>query len=110
MDVQLRWRQRTFIGDVNLCIDGAAVCKLNDMWSMISNVYSGDEKKIKNFENSGNVGSKGTIILNSEVVGNAQFRKAQKIRNVPIIAILVSGPLLSLNSLSTIRFLIVPIL
>ena len=67
-----------FIGDVNLCIDGAAVCKLNDMWSMISNVYSRDEKKIKGFENSGNVGSKGTIILNSEVVGNAQFRKAQK--------------------------------
>ena len=67
-----------FIGDVNLCIDGAAVCKLNDMWSMISNVYSGDEKKIKGFENSGNVGSKGTIILNSEVVGNAQFKKAQK--------------------------------
>ncbi len=72
-----------FIGDVNLCIDGAAVCKLNDMWSMISNVYSGDEKKIKGFENSGNVGSKGTIILNSEVVGNAQFRKAQKDQECP---------------------------
>lgn len=72
-----------FRGDVNLCIDGAAVCKLNDMWSMISNVYSGDEKKIKGFENSGNVGSKGTIILNSEVVGNAQFRKAQKNQNCP---------------------------
>ena len=72
-----------FIGDVNLCIDGAAVCKLNDMWSMISNVYSGDEKKIKGFENSGNVGSKGTIILNSEVVGNAQFRKAQKGQKCP---------------------------
>ncbi len=72
-----------FIGDVNLCIDGAAVCKLNDMWSMISNVYSGDEKKIKGFENSGNVGSKGTIILNSEVVGNAQFRKAQKDQKCP---------------------------
>ena len=72
-----------FTGDVNLCIDGAAVCKLNDMWSMISNVYSGDEKKIKGFENSGNVGSKGTIILNSEVVGNAQFRKAQKNQNCP---------------------------
>ena len=72
-----------FIGDVNLCIDGAAVCKLNDMWSMISNVYSGDEKKIKGFENSGNVGSKGTIILNSEVVGNAQFRKAQKDQRCP---------------------------
>ena len=72
-----------FIGDVNLCIDGAAVCKLNDMWSMISNVYSGDEKKIKNFENSGNVGSKGTIILNGEVVGNAQFKKAQKNQKCP---------------------------
>ena len=72
-----------FIGDVNLCIDGAAVCKLNDMWGMISNVYSGDEKKIKGFENSGNVGSKGTIILNSEVVGNAQFRKAQKDQKCP---------------------------
>ena len=72
-----------FIGDVNLCIDGAAVCKLNDMWGMISNVYSGDEKKIKGFENSGNVGSKGTIILNSEVVGNAQFRKAQKDQRCP---------------------------
>ena len=72
-----------FIGDVNLCIDGAAVCKLNDMWSMISNVYSGDEKKIKGFENRGNVGSKGTIILNSEVVGNAQFRKAQKDQKCP---------------------------
>ena len=72
-----------FTGDVNLCIDGAAVCKLNDMWSMISNVYSGDEKKIKGFENSGNVGSKGTIILNSEVVGNAQFRKAQKGQKCP---------------------------
>ena len=72
-----------FIGDVNLCIDGAAVCKLNDMWGMISNVYSGDEKKIKGFENSGNVGSKGTIILNGEVVGNAQFKKALKNQKCP---------------------------
>ena len=72
-----------FRGDVNLCIDGVAVCKLNDMWDLISNVYSRDEKKIKGFENSGNVGSKGTIILNSEVVGNAQFRKAQKDQKCP---------------------------
>ena len=72
-----------FTGDVNLCIDGAAVCKLNDMWGMISNVYSKDEKKIKNFENSGNVGSKGTIIHNGEVVGNAQFRKAMKDQKCP---------------------------
>ena len=72
-----------FRGDVNLCIDGVAVCKLNDMWGLISNVYNRDEKKIKGFENSGNVGSKGTIILNSEVVGNAQFRKAQKDQKCP---------------------------
>ena len=72
-----------FIGDVNLCIDGVAVCKLNDMWGLISNVYNKDEKKIKGFENRGNVGSKGTIILNSEVVGNAQFRKAQKDQKCP---------------------------
>ena len=72
-----------FISDVNLCIDGVAVCKLNDMWGLISNVYNKDEKKIKGFENRGNVGSKGTIILNSEVVGNAQFRKAQKDQKCP---------------------------
>ena len=72
-----------FRGDVNLCIDGVAVCKLNDMWGLISNVYYKDEKKIKGFENSGNVGSKGTIILNSEVVGNAQFRKAQTDQKCP---------------------------
>ena len=72
-----------FRGDVNLCIDGVAVCKLNDMWGLISNVYYKDEKKIKGFVNSGNVGSKGTIILNSEVVGNAQFRKAQKDQKCP---------------------------
>ena len=36
-----------FIGDVNLCIDGAAVCKLNDMWGMISNVYSKTRKRLK---------------------------------------------------------------
>ena len=72
-----------FTGDVNLCIDGAAVCKLNDMWDKISNVYSGAEDNIKNYENRGNVGSKGTIILNGEVVGNAQFRKAQKNQKCP---------------------------
>ena len=72
-----------FTGDVNLCIDGAAVCKLNDMWDKISNVYSGAEDNIKNYENRGNVGSKGTIILNGEVVGNAQFKKAQKNQKCP---------------------------
>ena len=72
-----------FIGDVNLCIDGAAVCKLNDMWSMISNVYSGNEKKIKNFENRGNVGSQGIIKLDGVNVGTAQFCNAQKNQKCP---------------------------
>ena len=72
-----------FIGDVNLCIDGAAVCKLNDMWSMISNVYSGNEKKIKNFENRGNVGSQGIIKLDGVNVGTAQFCNAQKGQKCP---------------------------
>lgn len=67
-----------FIGDVYLCIDGVAVCKLNDMWGLISNVYNKDEKKINGYENSGNVGSKGTIILNGEEVGYAQFKNARK--------------------------------
>ena len=72
-----------FIGDVNLCIDGAAVCKLNDMWSMISNVYSGNEKKIKNFENRGNVGSQGIIKLDGVNVGTAQFCNAQRSQTCP---------------------------
>ena len=72
-----------FIGDVNLCIDGAAVCKLNDMWSMISNVYSGNEKKIKNFENRGNVGSQGIMKLDGINVGTAQFCNAQKGQKCP---------------------------
>ena len=72
-----------FTGDVNLCIDGAAVCKLNDMWSMISNVYSGNEKKIKNFENRGNVGSQGIIKLDGVNVGTAQFCNAQKNQKCP---------------------------
>ena len=72
-----------FIGDVNLCIDGAAVCKLNDMWSMISNVYHKDEDRIKNYENRGNVGSQGIIKLDGVNVGTAQFCNAQKSQKCP---------------------------
>lgn len=72
-----------FIGDVNLCIDGAAVCKLNDMWSMISNVYHKDEDRIKNYENRGNVGSQGIIKLDGVNVGTAQFCNAQKNQKCP---------------------------
>jgi hypothetical protein len=72
-----------FTGNVMLRIDDKDACTLNNMWSLISNVYHKDEDRIKNYENRGNVGSKGTIILNSEVVGNAQFRKAQKNQKCP---------------------------
>lgn len=48
-----------FIGDVYLTIDGVKVCKLNDMWKKIANVSN--EKDIKSYQNSGNVGSQGTI-------------------------------------------------
>ena len=72
-----------FIGDVNLCIDGAAVCKLNNMWSLISNVYHRDEDKIKNYENRGNVGSQGIIKLDGVNVGTAQFCNAQKKQTCP---------------------------
>ena len=67
-----------FTGDVNLCIDGAAVCKLNNMWSLISNVYHKDEDRIKNYENRGNVGSQGIMKLDGVNVGTAQFCNAQR--------------------------------
>lgn len=65
-----------FIGDVYLTIDGVKVCKLNDMWKKIANVSN--EKDIKSYQNSGNVGSQGTIMLNGVNVGTAQFRNAKK--------------------------------
>ena len=65
-----------FIGDVYLTIDGVKVCKLNDMWNKIANVSN--EKDIKSYQNGGNVGSYGTIMLNGVNVGTAQFRNAKK--------------------------------
>lgn len=99
-----------FLNNVMLRIDDKDACTLNNMWSLISNVYHKDEDRIKNYENRGNVGSQGIIKLDGVNVGTAQFCNAQKTRSVPIIAIQGSGTLLSLNSLSTIRFLIVNIL
>lgn len=95
-----------------LRIDDKDACTLNNMWSLISNVHASDEDKIKNYENSGNVGSQGTITYDGVNVGTAQFCNAQKTRRVPIMAMQGkrSGPLLSLNSLSTIRFPTVNIL
>ena len=70
-----------YIGDVNLCIDEIAVCKLNNMWNLISNVDN--EDRIKNFEKRGNVGSKGTLTLNGEEIGTAQFQNVLKNQKSP---------------------------
>lgn len=50
-----------FTGNVMLRIDDKDACTLNNMWSLISNVYHKDEDRIKNYENRGNVGSQGII-------------------------------------------------
>ena len=101
-----------FLNNVMLRIDDKDACTLNNMWNLISNVHAKNENNIKNYEKSGNVGSQGTITYDGVNVGTAQFCNAKKTRRVPIMVIQRrrSGPLLSLNSLSTIRFPTVNIL
>lgn len=65
-----------FIDDVYLTIDGVDVVKLNDVWVRFSNVDN--EKYIKNYEYSGNVGNEGTMILNNVKIGTAQFCNVKK--------------------------------
>lgn len=72
-----------FLNDVMLRIDDKDACTLNNMWSLISNVHARNEDRIKNYENRGNVGSQGTIKLDGENVGTAQFCNAQKNQNCP---------------------------
>ena len=72
-----------FTGDVMLRIDDKDACTLNNMWSLISNVYHKNEDKIKNYENRGNVGSQGIIKLDGVNVGTAQFCNAQKNQKCP---------------------------
>lgn len=67
-----------FIGDVYLNIDGSNVVKLNGMWSLFSNVYAKNEGKIKEYENRGNVGSQGTMMLDGVNIGTAQFCNVKK--------------------------------
>lgn len=67
-----------FINDVYLTIDGSNVVKLNGMWSLFSNVYAKNEGKIKDYENRGNVGSQGTMMLDGEKIGTAQFCNVKK--------------------------------
>ena len=70
-------------GNVMLRIDDKDACTLNNMWSLISNVYHKDEDKIKNYENRGNVGSQGIMKLDGVNVGTAQFCNAQKNQKCP---------------------------
>ncbi|WP_337389800.1 leucine-rich repeat domain-containing protein [Prevotella sp.] len=72
-----------FTGNVMLRIDDKDVCTLNNMWSLISNVYHKDEDRIKNYENRGNVGSQGIIKLDGVNVGTAQFCNAKKNQKCP---------------------------
>ena len=72
-----------FLNNVMLRIDDKDACTLNNMWSLISNVYHKDEDRIKNYENRGNVGSQGTITYDGVNVGTAQFCNAQRNQKCP---------------------------
>ena len=72
-----------FLNNVMLRIDDKDACTLNNMWSLISNVYHKDEDRIKNYENRGNVGSQGIIKLDGVNVGTAQFCNAKKKQKCP---------------------------
>ena len=66
-----------------LRIDDKDACTLNNMWNLISNVHAKNEDNIKNYQNSGNVGSQGTITYDGENVGTAQFCNAKKNQKCP---------------------------
>ena len=72
-----------FTGNVMLRIDDKDACTLNNMWSLMSSSTHKDEDKIKNYVNSGNVGSQGIIKLDGVNVGTAQFCNAQKNQKCP---------------------------
>ena len=72
-----------FLNNVMLRIDDKDACTLNNMWNLISNVHAKNEDNIKNYQNSGNVGSQGTITYDGVNVGTAQFCNAQKDQKCP---------------------------
>ena len=72
-----------FLNNVMLRIDDKDACTLNNMWNLISNVHAKNENNIKNYQNSGNVGSQGTITYDGVNVGTAQFCNAQKKQKCP---------------------------
>ena len=72
-----------FLNNVMLRIDDKDACTLNNMWNLISNVHAKNENNIKNYQNSGNVGSQGTITYDGVNVGTAQFCNAKKDQTCP---------------------------
>ena len=72
-----------FLNNVMLRIDDKDACTLNNMWKLISNVHAKNEDNIKNYQNSGNVGSQGTITYDGVNVGTAQFCNAKKNQKCP---------------------------
>ena len=72
-----------FLNNVMLRIDDKDACTLNNMWNLISNVHAQNEDNIKNYQNSGNVGSQGTITYDGVNVGTAQFCNAKKNQKCP---------------------------
>ena len=72
-----------FLNNVMLRIDDKDACTLNNMWNLISNVHAKNEDNIKNYQNSGNVGSQGTITYDGVNVGTAQFCNAKKNQKCP---------------------------
>ena len=65
-----------FAGLVDLNIDGVDVVCLSDMWNLFSGVSN--EKQIRNLVVSGDVGRQGTMKLNGEKIGTAQFCNVKK--------------------------------
>lgn len=65
-----------FIDAVYLTIDGSNVVRLDAIWTRLSDIENEDH--IKNYEASGDVGTKGTMWLNDVKIGTAQFCNVKK--------------------------------
>lgn len=65
-----------FIDAVYLTIDASNVVRLDAIWTRLSDIENEDH--IKNYEASGDVGTKGTMWLNDVKIGTAQFCNVKK--------------------------------
>ena len=70
-----------FVGDVWLTIDGKKRIKLNDCWSLISNVK--DEDKIKNLERDKISETQYILAWDNEYYGDLEFGKLSKNQQCP---------------------------